>query len=292
MFDDGPPRTWTDPTTGGARAACVYRPAGATPASPRPLVVFFHGGGGSATDIYDATSLRAKAGYYGFLLAADQGRYLSWPNRPGGPVHDFYYRDFTTHSSNPDVRNADRLIDDLVAEGGVDESRIFVMGWSNGGWFGEAYAIARFASPTPGGHFVAGVAVYSSGNPFENISDTQSPTCARLAAPHTTVPLLLVHRACDINGCNEAQRRLSGQPPGANLADWISTLQLTLGDPTVEDILVDGQGQQATACTPIPPCSSDYATLNHLRWPDGVADQGHHDWELRMLSFLQEHPRQ
>jgi hypothetical protein len=31
-------------------------------------------------------------------------------------------------------------------------------------------------------------------------------------------------------------------------------------------------------------------TVNHLRWPDGVADSSGRDWEPAMLDFLRLHP--
>jgi hypothetical protein len=46
----------------------------------------------------------------------------------------------------------------------------------------------------------------------------------------------------------------------------------------------------AAACTTPSLCTLTTGTLNHLRWPDGVADMGGHDWEPTMLGFLSAHP--
>ena len=58
---DGPPRTWTDLVNGEQRAACLFVPPGASTENKLPLVVFLHGSGGSADDVYTRTLLRAKA---------------------------------------------------------------------------------------------------------------------------------------------------------------------------------------------------------------------------------------
>jgi hypothetical protein len=90
-----------------------------------------------------------------------QRRNLHWygPNPPASH-HDYLFRDLSTDSCSPDIRSADRLIDDLVATGAIDRSRIYVAGWSNGAYFSELYAIARFTTPTPGGNHVASAVAY------------------------------------------------------------------------------------------------------------------------------------
>jgi hypothetical protein len=85
VYDDAPALMWNDAVTGEQRAACVFHPTGASPASLRPLVMFFHNPDGSADTVYNATSLRTKATSFvlsgdptrpGFVLVADQGRNL------------------------------------------------------------------------------------------------------------------------------------------------------------------------------------------------------------------------
>src|SRR5260370_37470778 len=60
FFDDGSPNHSVD-AQGVDRYACVFRPAGASRISPRPLIIFFHGGLGSASTIYNEIALRSKA---------------------------------------------------------------------------------------------------------------------------------------------------------------------------------------------------------------------------------------
>lgn len=291
VFDDGPPRTWTDPVTGDDRAACVSRPASA---GLHPLIVFLHGAGGAASQVYDSTSLRAKAAAMDFAIAADAGRTLDNPNGKYVGVtarHDIYYRDLGSPSTSPDVRNLDRLIDELVAEGGIDPKRIYLAGWSNGGFFSEEYAIARHATATPGGNRIAAALIVAAASPFDNLNATQSPSCAYAPLPQSDVPIYLVHRTCDAAiACDQAQHEALALPPGFDATAWLATLRGPIGDGNVTELLLDDRGAQATACAAAAGCTVDLGLANHTHWPDGVEDGGGMDWEPQILAFLFAHP--
>jgi len=288
------------------RYACVFRPSGASRISPRPLIVFFHGGLSSATTVYNAMSLRAKAAGFdltgdstrsGFFLLSVQGRNLNFPTEasPQGPLHDFFYRDLKSPSSNPDIDNADHLIDDFVAEGAIDRSRIYVTGWSNGGFFAQMYAIARHTTPTPGGNRVAAAAIYSSADPFNGVRKGESPSCRLDPYPRSMVPILLTRRACDDIACDEAQAEHlveQGQivPPGYVVTTWLSTATSLVGDPNLRWLLVRGDGPEVTSCTAPALCPLATATVNHIRWPDGVEDGSGIDHEPTILGFLRDNP--
>src|SRR5258706_27357 len=251
-FDDGAPRAWTDAVTGDDRAACVFRPSGS---GDRPLLLLVHGaaqvGSSAASIVYDWMSLRSKAVTFdlendatrlGFVLAIDEGETLDNPNSLGGVGirRDIYYRDLASPSTNPDFRNMDRLIDELVGEGGIDPKRIYTIGWSNGGLFVHEYAIARHAVATPGGNRVAAAATYAGPDPFENLSATQTPSCADATLPTTDLPLDVVHRDCDYTAtCNAQQQAMLGTPPGFDLTGWIAKLRGPMADPNVVETLLD-----------------------------------------------------
>src|SRR5262249_45565813 len=151
---------------------------------------------GSADNVYDLTSLRAKASrsrpfQNGFLLAAIQGRNLHYPNgNPDGAHHDVYYRSLASPSANPDFRNLHRFIDATVAAGGVDRQRIYVMGWSNGAFFGQEYAIARHDQPTPGGNRIAAAVAYAGADPFQSPRAEVVPACDLHGVPRSSLPIL------------------------------------------------------------------------------------------------------
>lgn len=306
IYDDGAPRRAVD-ADGVDRYACWYRPSGASASAPRPLVIFLHGGGGgNAGDVYNFTSLRTKAESYilgdvarpGFFLVSVQGRNLHYPtfNNRDGRHHDFYYRDLRSPSTNPDIAHLDRLIDELVATGMVDTRRIYVMGWSNGGFFGQMYAIARHATPTPGGNRVAAVVPYTAADPFHNTSRDQVPSYQLDPYPTSTVPIFLVSRSCDIVACNQAQADMFAAAntvlePGHIVEPWISQdLPTKVRNPNALWLMLAGNGAVATTCETQPPCSAAIGLLNHVRWPDGIADGSGADHEPAMLNFLREHP--
>lgn len=305
-FDDGPPLLWVD-ASGVTRSACLYAPSGASASSQRPLVVFLHGGGsGSADDVYDHTTLRAKAPGYdlsgdpqrpGFFLLSVHGRHLHYPTEAArdGNHHDFYFRDLASPSRNPDIANVDRLVDDLVRTGRVDPRRIYFMGWSNGAFFSQMYVTARQQTPTPGGNRPAAVVAYTGADPFNNLNATESPSCQLDPYPRTSAPVLLVSRACDIVACDTAQAQgLQGQgvvvEPGHVVSEWQSTLQTRMSNSNVLRRIVTGTGQVTGNCTAASSCTGSMALLNHVRWPDGVADSSGIDHEPAMLDFLRGHP--
>lgn len=304
VFNDGSPLSWTD-SSGVIRSACLFTPGGASEASPRPLVVWLHGGNGTADDVYDYTSLREKAVNYnlsgdpsrpGFLLLSVHGRHLQYPTEAprDGNHHDFYYRDLASPSTNPDIANVDRLIDDLVSTGNVDPTRIYMMGWSNGAFFSQMYAIARQQTPTPAGNRPAAVVAFTGGDPFNNIRADQSPSCQLDPYPVSTVPIFLVSRACDIVACDASQAESLEEQgivvaPGHIVGEWETVLPDRVANTQVSRLIVSGTGQSVSVCTAAPFCSATIATINHLRWPDGVADGSGIDHEPVMLDFLRQH---
>jgi len=305
-FDDGEPLHWKDPA-GADRYACLFKPVGAGLDSQRPLVVWLHGGGkGMACDVYNFTSIRQKAERQnlsgdparpGFLLLAVQGRNLHYPTHADrdGHHHDFYFRDLASPSRNPDIANLDRLIDELVASGAVDPRRIYLMGWSNGGFMGQLYTIARHERATPGGNRVAATAIFSTGDPFHNVHPDQKPSCQLDPYPRSTAPIFLLSRSCDIVACDRAQadglksRRFQVEP-GHIASDWVHDLESKVGDPNVAWSIVNSEGKKVAACAPARQCRLIRGLQNHVRWPDGIADRSGIDHEKEMLEFLRKHP--
>ncbi|MGH7296002.1 MAG: hypothetical protein ACRELB_13760, partial [Polyangiaceae bacterium] len=313
VFDDGPAAVWTD-ATGGAqqRAYCLYSPPTASAASQRPLVVFLHGSGGSADDVYDATSLRAKAPTFdlvgggtrtGFFLASDQGRNVANPNGDLGaaPRHDIYFRDLASPSKNPDVRAIDHLIDSIASGGAVDPARIYLVGWSNGAFFAALYALARYSTPTPGGFEVAGATVFAGGDPFDDARDGDDGACSYRPYPQAPAAIYVIHRGCDSAvACDASQNQQFSNPPGYDVADWVTTLTGSVGA-TVQDVILSSAGAQVAQCDDnFSLCTSAVGLLNHISWPDGLATEdakAKNDWEGAavggtpgMLGFLGAHP--
>jgi len=323
----------TQSVIGYTRHACIVRPSGASNTSKRPLVVWFHGGGdGSADDAATTTQLVAKAGNFdltgdvarpGFTLLAVQGRNLRFPTAAprDGHHHDFYYRDLDSPSTNPDIANVDAFIDAVVQEGIVDTNRIYVMGWSNGAFFSQMYAIARNTTTTPGGNNVASAAVFSAASPFDDISwnvldnealDSNDSSCALQNIPSSTVPIQMVYRTSDSAvACDTAQATCFQTEPGYVTEQWINDAS-NAGIP-IQGLRIGGlesgasatQDADAPNCTdftgscPVVDCSNSplndgcLSLINHLRWPDGDYTNANAfvmDREPDMLLFLKNNP--
>lgn len=324
---------WTEKQTqnvgGFTRYACIYRPSGTSVSSKRPLVLWFHpGGDGSADLLAEQTRLLEKADQFdlagdvarpGFVLAAIQGRNLRFPTLAprDGRHHDFYFRDLTSPSGNPDIANADQVIDTLVAEGMIEADKIFVMGWSNGAFFAQMYAIARHETPTPGGYQVAAATVFGAGDPFNDIrwdpfNETEysgGSSCQLTSYPVSAVPLQIVYRSCDAAvGCDAQQQSCFNNEPGYATQPWLSdsgSLGFSVQGELIGGLEDGAQLDERTAsCSDIGPsclpidCSlintSDecLCLVNHLRWPDAAYDSAPassaHDLELDMLAFLRD----
>lgn len=303
------------------RYACVARAPGASAASRRPLVVWLHPGGEGADNAEQETRLLDKLARFdltadparpGFSLVVPQGRNLHFPTLEprDGRHHDFYYRDLGSPSTNPDVANLDALIDRLVAEGHVDPARIFVMGWSNGAFFGQLYAIARHATATPGGSRVAAAAVFAAADPFGDVRYdpfAQRPTqaddgsCQLTSYPTSSVPIQMTYRTCDgAVACGASDAACVEPEPGYVTTTWLDRAATTL--PNLRGRVIGGveRGAQLDLpvgqCTAIPTanCTAEAKALcvvNHLRWPDGVYENGTGvDNEPALLGFLRDHP--
>lgn len=323
----------TQTVLGFTRYACIYHPPGTSANARRPLVLWFHpGGNGNADLAADQTHLLEKAADFdltgdptrrGFILASVQGRNLRFPTASprDGRHHDFYFRDLASPSQNPDIANADALIDTLTSEGNVDTDRIYVMGWSNGAFFSQLYAIGRHQTATPGGHRVAAAAAFGAGDPFNDISRdpftdllrTTGASCQLATYPAISVPVQLVYRSCDATvACNAAQGPCFRVEPGYTADPWLadavargltvtglrisglenSLFDLDQNEPNCSTITTACPTIDTNACALDPTGDACLCLVNHLRWPDGEYDSppSGTDREPSMLEFLRDNP--
>jgi len=320
FYDDGGAQSIAG-IDGVTRFYCLYRPVTVL---DTPLVIFMHPGGqGNADDVYRFTHLRQKAvntmlspGVSGFTLVSVQGRNLHYPTPEprDGNHHDFFYRDLASPSDNPDIANLDAIIDQVVAQGGIDRSRIYITGWSNGAMFSHLYSIARYNTATPAGNKIAASATFSGGDPFDEIDlDFGNGLACRLDPyPLSDVPQFIVRRNCDAAlACNDEQQAWFQTPAGHNTDQWLDNGSTLSGLTNLSAMTINGRGVQVAGCTTnklectnvfgaalVPECqlgSGSYdldhcantgGILNHARWPDGTRDGSNNDYEVNMLNFL------
>ena len=323
---------FTQDVLGFTRHACIHRPPGASVLSQRPLVIWLHPGGAGTADLAatesglinkaDTFDLTGDPTRQGFILASVQGRNLRFPTAAprDGQHHDFYYRDLDSPSTNPDIANVDALIDAIVQEGIVDTNRIYVVGWSNGAFFSQLYAIARHITPTAGGNRVASAAVFATANPFGDVSwdpfnetINDGSTSCDLAIPSSTTPIFIVYRSSDAAvACDAIQAACFSTEPGYTTDQWIT--EATQAGLQVTGLLIGGLESGSIAaldadalggctdfsggcpvgdCTTAPLGDTCLSFVNHARWPDGVYNSFPFtgiDREIDMLQFLRNNP--
>ncbi len=78
--------------------------------------------------------------------------------------------------------------------------------------------------------------------------------------------------------------------PGGVVENWVSDLSLKVGTPDVTWQIVTGLGQATNRCTINALCSVAGALINHISWPDGVADGSGIDYEPAVLDALRARP--
>jgi len=289
---------WKD-SEGSDRYACIYEPEQHSRDNPLPLLVFVHGSLATADSIkltgltsgIETADLGGKK--RGFILLAPEGRYTAH-YYPGGIDSnamgwDNWYRQLspsgdvtiggTTYRENVDAATIDHFIQDEVATGEVDQSRIYLTGWSNGAAMAILYGLNRQS--------IAAAAVYSAPNPFGALTDpcpqtpvAHAPTSnaeVQVFNPH--LPLMHVRNSCDIVGLC---------PNGNAFALQLRSLGVSL-----EDVILDADGKATASCddtcgtNPIgdsnPGASGSLrGAAHHLRWPSAQ--------NARMFEFMRRHP--
>ncbi|WP_309231199.1 PHB depolymerase family esterase [Nocardia sp. SYP-A9097] len=131
------------------RQYLIHRPAGVG-ARP-PVVLVFHGGGGTAESMTNSAGFDRLADSEGFVAVYPVGYEKSWSDGRGADTK-------AGAAGIDDVGFVSALIDRIVAQDGVDADRVYATGISNGGMFTQDLgcrlsdklaAIAPVAGPLP-----------------------------------------------------------------------------------------------------------------------------------------------
>ena len=286
------------------RDICFYEPPDASSETPLPLVIFFHGMGGKADNLYDFTLLRQKAIDFhlsklgpqkGFYLISLQARNLHWPGQDlkrDGALFDTFFLDSSIQSKNPDMQITDKIIDQFTRDKFISSKEIYLIGWSNGAAFAGVYATLRDKTPTARGNKIAGVFAYSIGDSFGGIELNENPSCGVTPRPKSKVPYYLISRSCDVVtfSYEQQQRFLQlGAPISKqqNANKWYKVLTEEMENDHAVWTLINRMGQVTDTCTPPTQCSYLLEALsNHLNWPNGVNDGGGVDHEIHALNLL------
>lgn len=120
---------------GVTREAVVYVPASYSGGAAAPLLLNFHGFGGSAQDHMEAADLRPLADDDAFLLVYPQGSLLD-----GAPHWNSAAPSEDNKSDADDFGYVERLLDTIASSHPFDDDRVYAVGYSNGGMMSFALA--------------------------------------------------------------------------------------------------------------------------------------------------------
>lgn len=122
------------------RDALLVVPEGLAPGAPAPLMVLFHGGGGSARKILPM--MEAHAARHRFLLLVPQSVFPTW--------------DIVIAGNGPDRERLETALGHAARHFAIDPGRICFAGHSDGGSYALSLGLTN-------GHFVTHVIVSSAG---------------------------------------------------------------------------------------------------------------------------------
>lgn len=124
---------------GETRQYLSYIPASYDGSNPAPLMMNFHGFGGSASEFMNEADMRSLAESDTFILVYPQGSCLDgaahWNPCPVGGDNK---------STADDIGFVESMINEISAQYNVDGERMYAAGYSNGGMM--AYGLAHYTS--------------------------------------------------------------------------------------------------------------------------------------------------
>ncbi|MGI9586242.1 MAG: alpha/beta hydrolase family esterase [Acidimicrobiia bacterium] len=256
-------------SAGLERSYSLNIPSSYDGSSPMPLMVVFHGMTMTARDQESESALPAFGEEHGFISVFPEGQ-----GDPQRWLFDLESDQIDITMNNPDMRFFEDLLDKLIAELNIDTDRIYVVGFSNGGWVASAVACTlpdRIAAAAP----VAGITDFGE-------------DCAR----SVPVPVITFHGTSDTyepfgGGIDNAPGRdsLPVEISGGTFGELPVATNPVL-EPSVPD--------RVQAWAALNGCAGEIESTDHdstaLRWqymcPDGAAVEfyeipnGTHWWDI------------
>jgi polyhydroxybutyrate depolymerase len=209
-----------------ARTYRYYLPSSYDPSTPTPVVVVLHGRPGNSTGIALITDMNPVAEREGFIALYPEGI------TQGGGWN--YLRPIMINPEEgvDDSAFMKTMIDDLSNDLNIDRSRVYVTGFSNGGFMTELLACE--AQDT----FAA----------FITVGASAFPGLDRACAGQDAVPFMLIHGTADVSVpfAGLRQRTPSGDQVSVTfpIPDTVGFWAAHNGcDPTVDTTAIPQQGQ-------------------------------------------------
>jgi len=166
---------------GVKRSYILHLPSGYKKGSSLPLVIAFHGGGGNAQNMVRMSGFSEKADKENFVVAYPNGS-----GRMGNALLTFNAVGCCAYAMRNNVDDAafiSKLIDSLVAEYGVDKSRVYLTGFSNGAMI-SSYLAAKLSDKIAAAAPVSGSIFASSPKPNGKVAMLLIHGTADAAVPY------------------------------------------------------------------------------------------------------------
>jgi len=138
------------------RLVDIYLPQKRQPRPP--LIIVLHGSGGTGRGALWKSGVIELANEVGFIAIAPQARSMKKGDWDNHEPREVYWETFpnTDPQKNPDLRFMRKVIEEAKKTYGIDTSRIYLMGVSNGGFFTTLMAdtmgdaVAAFSTSSSG----------------------------------------------------------------------------------------------------------------------------------------------
>jgi len=232
----------------------VFIPGSYDPAKAMPLVIAFHGGGGSATtgvamscrgnDIDDQSCLHRLGDREGFVTVYPSGtgffpikRLRTW-NAGGGSDGWNCVSGKACRSEIDDLAYVDRLLEDLRSWLNVDRDRIYATGLSNGAAFSHRLACQR------AGTFAA-IAAVAGSNQFSTTERCDPKAPVAILQVHGTEDPCWTYETSDAACINAGGKKLGARE---SVEGWADVLACTKAptDTNLPDVANDDTATVAT----------------------------------------------
>lgn len=257
---------------GVTRYACLNWPAQATVRNPTkkwPLVIYLHGSlttpdslyllGHELVKLHHTYVLSDKPEVAGFIILSPEGRLAQpWASDTVETGHGFHWDEWHRNpQNNLDALAIDHFLDEVMATGKADPTRVYVFGWSNGAYMAALYGTWR-------SNRIAAIAQYAGADPWNRHPCPVSMTHQR------KMPILLLRNLCD------------ALVPCETTNDWISTLSGLDWPFEYRNLDLTGGLISKPRCASA--CPKSEGLYEHFRWPQKKV------FQLEMLPFLKNHP--
>ena len=231
---------------GGSRTYVLVVPKSASAVSALPIVFVFHGDGGTGAGVRAQLALEAPAG---------DGAIFVYPN--GVQRADGWWDLDKPATTNPDIAFFDAMLATLKTRYCVDAKRVFVTGFSRGGFFTNHLGCHR-------GDVLRAIAPQSGGGPYAAPGGYNAD--GQLVCPTPPVPALIIHGNADGTVKNDPKAPEGGWQAFYHWAYWNHAAPRATYDFATEASTPVPCLKAKGVDAPVIPCFID--GLDHAAWSE------------------------